>query len=202
MKDEIIEKQKELIALYESRLEAKSVRELIRIKELAALEQESKTAIEQIKEAFEPIQLESKGTELHPVDLEQILTIKSSGSKKPDLNNIIFGPGNDNYGRNIPPWKEQKPNKEADDMSKHIEAIFKNTQRIHGKSELDWIKVASYKAVRYINTHYAEAYSKKSRREELEKFMEYLEEEVIDIVYQNDEQGMKYLINQYLNQKS
>jgi len=34
-----------------------------------------------------------------------------------------------------------------------IEAIFRNTQRIHGKSEsLDWIKIASIKVERYLNT--------------------------------------------------
>ena len=36
--------------------------------------------------------------------------------------------------------------------AEHIEAIFKNTQRIHGKSKsLDWIKIASIHVERYLS---------------------------------------------------
>lgn len=40
------------------------------------------------------------------------------------------------------------------DIADTIEYIFKNTERIHGKSEaLDWIKIASHKLVEYLK-HY------------------------------------------------
>ena len=49
----------------------------------------------------------------------------------------------------------EKPS-DDNDVENAIEHIFKNTERIHGKSEaLDWIKIASHRTVEYFK-HYGD----------------------------------------------
>lgn len=69
-----------------------------------------------------------------------------------NVNTPFFG----NSGAKVP-TVEQMPSESAEgSIAESIYHIFKNTERIHGKSEaLDWIKIASYKSAEYLRHKYA-----------------------------------------------
>jgi hypothetical protein len=119
----------------------------------------------------------------------EIASLKEQEKRKPDYRNDIYGPGDDNYGRDKPFWKQEKeqPKLSGDKLREYLEDCNVKRPNFLSRTQIDMLV---YILPKWYKSHIEQKPEKElSLRDELMKY---------EIFHGNNEEDASVWIDEYL----